>query len=174
MVTKNQITNMFYEARAELVNLGYDELLDNFYDITFSNRMTKTLGYCKCIRHKEYQITINSNYMNICDCTALKNTIVHELIHSIQGCMNHKGKWKMIANQVNKVYGYHISRCSYYEDYHQFRQSKKNYKYKVICNYCKKEWKYQKKGRIVNSILKNPNSCTCNYCNRKSFSIITL
>ena len=49
MVTQDQITNMFYDAKAELVDLGYDELLDNFYNITFSNRMTKTLGYCKCI-----------------------------------------------------------------------------------------------------------------------------
>ena len=36
----------------------------------------------------------------------LKNTIIHELLHTCVGCMNHKAKWKFYADKVNRAYGY--------------------------------------------------------------------
>ena len=42
----------------------------------------------------------------------LKNTIIHELLHTCRGCMDHGKKWKEYAAQVRAAYGYNIKRTS--------------------------------------------------------------
>ena len=41
----------------------------------------------------------------------MKNTIIHELLHTCKGCMKHTGEWKQLAEKVNRYYGYNIKRC---------------------------------------------------------------
>lgn len=45
------------------------------------------------------------------DIDGLKNTIIHELLHTCKGCMKHTGEWKQLAEKVNRYYGYNIKRC---------------------------------------------------------------
>lgn len=46
----------------------------------------------------------------------LKNTIIHELLHTCAGCMNHGAKWKEYAARVKAAYGYNIKRTSNEEE----------------------------------------------------------
>lgn len=67
----------------------------------------------------------------------LKNTIIHELLHTCVGCMNHKTKWKFYADKVNKAYGYDIKRTSTADEKgvkEVIRKRKVNHKY--ICEKC--------------------------------------
>lgn len=51
------------------------------------------------------------------DDQAVKDTIVHELLHTIPGCFKHTGKWKQYANTVNRLLPqYKIKRGSSYEE----------------------------------------------------------
>ncbi len=57
-----------------------------------------------------YIITINSILADVRNpVSALKNTIIHELIHTIPGCMNHGKYWKAYAKLANRKLGYHIT-----------------------------------------------------------------
>ena len=44
--------------------------------------------------------------------TGLRDTVIHELLHTCRGCMKHTGKWKEYAERVNLAYGYDIKRVS--------------------------------------------------------------
>ena len=46
----------------------------------------------------------------------LKNTIIHELLHTCRGCMKHTGKGAELAAKVNAAYGYSIKRTSKSDD----------------------------------------------------------
>jgi len=83
---------------------------------TTNSRAKRRWGRCE--KHRDcYEIQINSlllderNSLN-----GLKNTIIHELLHTISGCMNHGDKWQNFAEKVNHVYKYGISRCNSYEE----------------------------------------------------------
>lgn len=173
MVTQKQVIEGYYEIVKQISDIGYEEVLSKRYDIQFSSRMTRTLGLCTHMGGPKYRITLNIKFMNACNEVDILNTIAHELIHSINGCMNHGEKWKYIANLMNKEYGYHISRTSYYKEYIE-SLPKPQYKYKVICNHCQNAWYYKKRTKVINSIFKNPNSCTCPHCRQKSFSIVNI
>ena len=41
---------------------------------------------------------------------SLRNTLIHELIHTVLGGLSHKGEWKKWADYVSGKTGYHIQR----------------------------------------------------------------
>lgn len=47
---------------------------------------------------------------------ALKNTIIHELLHTCKGTKGHGTEWKRLADRVNVAYDYGIKRCSSAEE----------------------------------------------------------
>ena len=67
----------------------------------------------------------------------LKNTIIHELLHTCVGCMNHKSTWKLYAERVNRAYGYDIKRTASEEEkgiHEVVRKRRVNHKY--VCEKC--------------------------------------
>ena len=65
-------------------------------------------GYCKKNRGKETVYTIAINKW-LEDDIAIKETIMHELIHTIPGCYNHGRLFHDYAYEVYRVYGIKIS-----------------------------------------------------------------
>ncbi len=49
--------------------------------------------------------TLNNSEKN------LRNTLIHELIHTVPGGLCHTGQWKKWAKYVNERTDYHIQRC---------------------------------------------------------------
>ena len=43
---------------------------------------------------------------------SLRNTLIHELLHTVPGGYNHKVEWKKWAKYVSEKTGYNIQRCS--------------------------------------------------------------
>lgn len=71
-------------------------------------------GQCKRVPGG-YTINVNAALLdeNICpDDLGLENTILHELLHSCNGCFNHGDKWKILAQRVYDEYGINIKRTS--------------------------------------------------------------
>lgn len=43
---------------------------------------------------------------------ACKTTIIHEILHTCEGCKGHTGLWKQYAAIMNEKYGYNIKRTT--------------------------------------------------------------
>ncbi len=63
-----------------------------------------TVGWCKKI-NGGYVVAINKNIVFKKD---LQETIIHELIHTIDGCLNHNKKWRSYASLCSYKFGVEI------------------------------------------------------------------
>ena len=174
MLTLSSLEQMMYTCKQQLVSLGFSELNSKLYNLEINPRFRKKLGQC-CYNRKSmfYTIKISKNFMQVCP-EHVKNTMMHELIHSINGCMNHGPNFQYVANLVNNKFGYNVSTTSYYDSYNNYLNNTKNYRYKLKCNSCGKEWRYEKAGKLVRGVQSNPHYCTCPYCRTNSFSVVNL
>ncbi|SFB99517.1 SprT-like domain-containing protein [Butyrivibrio sp. YAB3001] len=79
-----------------------------------NTRAKKRWGYCRKEIDGTYEIQIAQQLLfddRISD-KACKETIIHEILHTCPGCMNHKEKWKSFAQLMNDKYGYNIKRTT--------------------------------------------------------------
>lgn len=93
---------------------------------------------------------------------ACKETMIHEILHSCDGCMGHTGLWRKYASMMNDMYGYNIKRTTSgsekgVEDYAPTRQLA--YRYCFKCRRCgqiiwkKKACKFTKYHRNYTCLL---------------------
>ena len=96
------------EAKAECAACGI--WLGEVADIGICHKNLKRWGRCRYIADEDcYYIEIS--YRLVDDAAsdkALKETILHELCHTVDGCMNHQKKWKETVAKLNERYGYNI------------------------------------------------------------------
>ena len=68
-----------------------------------STRCRQQWGHCKAVGFGMFEITISAKLLgDDVDDQFVKDTIVHELLHTIDGCMNHGKKWKYYAQLINQ------------------------------------------------------------------------
>ena len=72
-----------------------------------NTRAKRRLGCCY-FDGRIYRIEISA--MILGNSQLLKETIIHELLHTCPGCRNHGQHWKELANTVNSRLGYHVQR----------------------------------------------------------------
>ncbi len=89
------------ECQTDLESIGIK--IGNVTKYSINTRAKKRWGQCKQIAEGVFEINISQQLLqdNITD-QAAKDTILHELLHTVEGCMGHKGKWKELAAKVNK------------------------------------------------------------------------
>lgn len=81
-------------------------------EITINRRAKKRWGQCRLIDGK-YYINISEVLLREENSIrGLEETIIHELIHTCEGCMNHGPVWKAYVEIVNKAFGYNIKRTN--------------------------------------------------------------
>jgi len=86
-------------------------------EICVNTTAKKRYGQCRLLPDKTFSIQISELLLaDSISKQAVKHTIIHELLHSVPGCMNHKAKWVKMATKVNKAYGYQIRRISSLEE----------------------------------------------------------
>lgn len=171
-----KIETIAYECMDELYALGIEP---NYVDeYTVNTRAKSRWGQTK-------RITTNgiATYrIDIADCLvrddapkgALKETVMHEIIHCVDGCFNHGENWKRVVAMVNKEYGYHIGRTDTYKDMgFETNPLKREHKakYRVICNKCNHKWDYERASKTVQICRENRAKCSCG---GKSFTVIDL
>lgn len=136
-----------------LDELASIDLLDNVGEIDewyVDKRATRRLGVCKhrrCMEYIYHSIGISSWLLKDFDDKTIKNTIMHELLHTFEGCDNHGYKWQKYADIVNTKLGYNIKRLSSLEticenndiDYNKYENV--HYKYKGTCKKCGYVWR---------------------------------
>lgn len=126
-----------------------------------------TFGLCKkinTIKGIEFSILINPVlYANE---DSLMETMVHEVLHTVDGCDNHGKLWVENANIMNNKYGYHISRCSSYEEKGLVRPDPK---YKLKCNCCGEVYN---KNALRKKFIQDFNYYFCSCCNARNFELL--
>ena len=164
--TKIDIWNEVMECVKLLERLGIN-MKGKVYTIDYSHAI-KTYGTCRKLGNNHYRICINEEYLRSGTIEKIHNTIMHEVIHSCDGCMNHGRTWKAIAAQVNNHYAYTpIARTDRDEEYlTNIVQDK--YKYQLVCQGCGATWNYIRKSNKAMRVAKSAtsyhiakNGCIC-------------
>ena len=76
----------------------------NVRNWSVNTRAKARWGYCVKVSKGLFDIQIAAALLqDDVDDQAVKDTIVHELLHTIPGCFKHTGKWKQYAETINKL-----------------------------------------------------------------------
>lgn len=146
-----------------LAALGYKEALLNFYSCESNARAVRRLGRCTKVAPQQYIITINSNYLKMAKPESVHNTIMHEVIHSLPGCMNHGAKWQNIARRVSAQYEFgSITRTHDLgtdPEYNKYLASK--YRYTIECTQCHSKWNFMRRTKTFDACNHGRATCSC-------------
>lgn len=112
--TDERINRMLAESIALMKELGVP-ISDS---ICPEVKLTSAHAYlgCCCPKGSQKDCTEYDYYIRISGFTinnterSLRNTLIHELIHTVPGGLSHKGEWKKWADYVSGKTGYHIQR----------------------------------------------------------------
>lgn len=134
-------------------------------EVKLNRRLSRSLGrcwrnriYCGCYT---YRIEINPVLLEDgVTQEQLENTMLHELLHTVDGCFSHTGKWLRLAEKVNREFGYRIQRESECEYAAERNEQRNPVKYICACEKCGVEWKYKRWGKVC----ENPKRYTHNGC----------
>jgi predicted SprT family Zn-dependent metalloprotease len=148
----------------------------NIVEIEANSRATSRWGQCKTIQYDEdwnkrtYKISISVILLDERNSEdGLMNTILHELLHSCEGCHGHTGEWKRLAAKVNRELGYNIKRTSSSEEKGvKFDTRKKPNqssvpKFFVECSQCGLVYGRMKRTKVI----QHPGQYRCGRCGGK-------
>lgn len=174
--SKKLINTLFLECKQDLYkHYGNLQTIDtiNEYKLILIDKPTVNMGGSCVYSDKEIHINVTWNLCNIVDdiVKLYRNVLLHELIHAMFAGDGHCGRWKKLANNMNKSPYF---RERYGEICRVFKIpadkiDESLFKYKVICSKCKKPSYYKKKCNIIN----NPQDYICK-CGSNNFDIYKL
>ena len=129
-------------------------------EITINTRSKKRLGQCKK-RENKFIIELSHVFAQADD-FAVKQTLAHEILHTVKDCFNHGQTWKHYAAKMNNAYGYNITRTNTCENIgiqikEQIQQSAK---YTIQCKQCKNKIYRERQSKLT----KNVNRYRCGKC----------
>ena len=173
--TLNQkLQRLAKESEKELRDIGLGKMLKDNIRYTINYRAKKRLGQC-C---EKQDINISSWLLEIGDDHDIKNTIIHEILHTFEDTIGHKAKWQYYANYVNNRTDYHITRTTsidnIYARANEVRPRREvSYKYEITCEKCGKVFYRQKMiKRILNSFKRG--TMVHKSCGGHDFKIVDL
>lgn len=153
-VSKKELDGMLQKAIKQVQSVGA-EVPENINPRVRIYKATSYLGQCRR-KDEQFEITISEYHLKN-GYKAVMETMVHEVIHTIEGCFNHGNKWKMIADRVSSKYGYNISRVG---NYSVKKVAQANMKYKLRCKGCGNIWHRQRLTKVV----RFPELYSCGKC----------
>lgn len=122
-----------------------------------NDRIRSRFGSCKKTGSKregngKYIIEISGRLME-CDDPAVETVLLHELLHTCPGCMNHGKRWKAYAEMLNRKYGYDIRPASRYEAFGlEDPGSKEPVRYRIVCKKCGMEIVRKRRCPLVENV----------------------
>ena len=142
---------------------------------TVNTRAQCRWGQCKRVADGVYDINISARLLqDDAPDDGAKETIIHELLHTVKGCVSHKEKWKSLADKVNRSYPqYHIKRTNFCEEkgVEEQKRTRRVYekKYMVVCARCRATI-YRKKA---SKVVCHPEKFRCGLCKGK-FEVVEI
>lgn len=127
-------------------------------EVVVNSRAKSRFGVCRMVPGEyDFQIELNSELLKAKEEKAL-NTVVHEILHTVKGCMNHGPLWKRHVHTMNTRFGYEISTTSTYE---KLGLVPPKPKYIVKCAGCEVEIHRSRRSKLITQ-TKNFSCGTCN------------
>lgn len=147
----------------ELDTIGVNYGKINSFSI--NTRASNLWGKCKSNPNGGFDIEISQRLLaDESSVDGLKNTIIHEILHTCYNCQNHGRQWKYWADKVNQTYGYGIKRTSSAEEKGvTLPDTELIVKHKAVCTGC---------GQVItrtreSKFTKHPELYRCGICNGK-------
>lgn len=144
------LRSLVSQCQAELASIGI--ICGKVSRWSVNTRARTRWGMCKKLPDGTFEIEISVMLLQdaVSD-RAAKETVIHELLHTVPGCNGHTGKWKLLAAQVNqKLPMYQIKRTtSAAEKGLQSPLKPQSYRYLLRCTGCGKNIQRQKKSAVV-------------------------
>lgn len=135
----------------------------NVRGFAVNKRALKRWGRCSK-RPEGYYIQINDILCDGKHDDGLRETLMHELIHTCPGCMNHKAPWKVHVSKVNAALGMNIKRCNSAEDKGvEEVEVIERKKYNYICEGCGYKIGYARQCKFT----RHPELYICGRCGGK-------
>ena len=171
LLTIEKIENILNKAHNIL-----SQIYPQYVPLVFTNiKIKKANSYWGMIQKREngtkYELRISESFKYFKDPEIaqkhLEETIVHECIHTLPKCFNHGEYFKYYGNQVRKKFG--INPLSKYNssdiEWEVGYKVDSDFKYKLICKCCGKEYNMNRKPRL------ELNRYICSKCNRSKFEL---
>ena len=144
-----------------LKDLKIADITNQYYLVEFNSRKNSRVhGACTyigtCNGIPRYKITINRAYLQNSDPQSVHDTIAHEVLHSIPGCMNHGKKWNYYARQfMTALPQFNISRCTNNEGFNNYlkKAMETQAKYTIICKKCGARFYKTRKSQWMEYIM---------------------
>ena len=170
-VNMRDLQSIYWNCIGLMDEIGMD--YGNITDVVINTRAKRRWGQCKArfagrnaFGDPVYTYEISVSLVLLDEkvpVEGLQNTLIHEIIHTCPGCLNHGSEWKRRADKVRRELGYDIKRTNTLEEKGVSNSIYATYdikpKYIVRCNKCGKEI-----GRYkMSNLIKYPRiySCTC-------------
>jgi len=144
------LMSLVSECKSDLDKIGVK--YGNVVKWSVNTRAKSRWGLCKTLSKGTFEISISAMLLSDdIDEQKAKNTIVHELLHTVSGCRGHKEKWKALAEYVNaRMPQYTIKRvASMQENGVVPQRNEPRYKYILRCTKCGIEIKRQKQSKVI-------------------------
>ncbi len=124
-----------------------------------NTRATSRWGHCRQLDPDCYEISISSRLLqDDVDTQAVKDTIMHELLHTVKGTKGHTGLWLQLATQVNqRLPGYSIKRTTSYEEK---GIQPAEARYILRCSHCGVLFRRQR----MSDLVRTPQKYRCGAC----------
>ncbi len=137
----------------------------NLAPLQINHRAKSRFGCCK--KHpgtgEVFQIEISKVMESAAD-REIEEVLLHELLHTCPGCMNHGERWKGYANYLNEKYGYRIKTSSSYSEFGLEKpESREQIHYRIVCKSCGMEIERKRRSKLV----KNVKRYRCGKCGGK-------
>lgn len=166
MMQQTEIEKIVNDCRDELATIGITTPAVKVSTM----RSTECWGECVLKANKRTKEVLSAEIrLNkvLCDGKTehehpLKNTIIHELLHSATPFASHGRAWKELASKVNNTLAYNVTVRSNYHDYGLsiHKEVKREKLYIVRCEKCGQEVKRQRLCKTITHL----NNYRCGKC----------
>lgn len=163
------------ESIKELEDIGLGKMIPKNLNFTINYKAKKRLGQCA---GNKRDINISSWLLEIGLDHDIKNTIIHEILHTFKDTIGHKARWQYYAGYVNNRTDYHITRTTsidnIYARANEVRPTKEiHYKWEITCTKCGKVFYRQRMTtRVLNDFTRG--NRVHKYCGGNDFRIVDL
>lgn len=148
-------------AMCDECNIPYGEISNIVED-----KAERRWGQCRK-RYGKFEIGISFKFVDdkwTPTDEGLINTILHEVLHTCEGCMNHGDTWKKYADIIYNKYGIDIKRTSTAEEKSvDIDKQLALYKYVLRCKDCGVEYKTMRMSKVI----QNYSRYECGVCHGK-------
>lgn len=173
--TLNQkLQRLAKESEKELRDIGLGKMIPKNLNFTINYRAKQRLGQC-C---EKRNINISSWLLEIGLDHDIKNTIIHEILHTFKDTIGHKAKWQYYANYVNNRTDYHITRTTsidnIYARANKVRPRREiHYKWEITCEKCGRVFYRQRiDTRTLDKFIEG--KMTHRHCGGHDFKIVDI